>query len=286
VSAEVRVGTSGWSYRDWKGVVYPGTPGPGFRALAYLSEFFDTVEINTTFYHPPSPRSCERWLEDVAGNPAFRFTVKLWQRFTHEPEWEPGDVDVFLDAVRPLLDSRRVGALLVQFPWSFDHSRENAEKLKRLADAFQRLPLALELRNASWDNDKVLDWLRRHGVGFCNIDQPASRRSITGTDYVTGPMAYYRLHGRNRDAWFDKSAGRDQRYDYLYSAEELDPWISRIDAAREKAEQVYVMANNHFRGQAPVNALQLRAALSGGKVRVPPSLIEYYPVLQGIARED
>lgn len=285
MTAEVRIGTSGWSYPDWEGVVYPGG-GAGFRQLRYLAEFLDAVEVNTTFYRPPAPRLCAAWLRDTAAQQGFRFAVKLWQRFTHAAEpWGEAEVRQFREAIRPLTESGRLGAVLAQYPWSFTHTRENAFAVKHLADAFADLPLVIEVRHASWQVPEYLTWLQRRGIGFCNIDQPPARNAIGETNYVTGPVAYYRLHGRNREAWFDRAAGRDQRYNYLYSPKELAPWIRRIQEARQLAAVAFVMANNHFRGQALVNALQLRAALAGGRVRVPPALMEHYPILREIAVE-
>jgi len=285
--AQTYVGTSGWSYDDWKGVVYPARPPRGFHGLAYLSQFFDTVEVNTSFYRPPNPRYCEGWLERVQANPRFQFTMKLWQRFTHEREtpWTERETAQFKESVAPVTESGRLGALLVQFPWSFRYTPRNQDWLRRISEDFAEYPLALEVRHVSWHCDDALDAMKQQRLNFCNIDQPVTRTSIGPTNISTGPIAYYRFHGRNRDAWFDRTAGRDKRYDYLYSPSELDPWVESIQEMEKRVEQIYVMTNNHFRGQAPVNALQIKAALAGARVKVPAGLIEYYPVLRGVAED-
>ena len=286
MAAVVHIGTSGWSYDDWKGVVYPTKRGKGFRELEYLSRFFDAVEVNTSFYRPPRAEYCERWLQDVAANERFRFTMKLWQRFTHERDkpWTAPEAAQFKESIAPIAESGRLGTLLVQFPWSFENTDANQDWLKQISEAFTDYPLTLEVRHATWDGPEAQGFMRQERLNFCNIDSPSTRRSIGPTNVATGPVAYYRFHGRNREAWFDKDAGRDERYNYLYSTDELRPWVENIEDMMRRVEQIYVMTNNHYRGQAPVNALQIKAALSGEKVRVPNALTEYYPVLSPIAR--
>lgn len=279
------VGTAGWSYPDWAGVVYPSARPRGMSELAYLAEYLDAVEINMTFYRPPSATMAAKWLQQVAGKPAFLFTAKLWQRFTHEREtpWTTAEVGQFRDGVRPLHEGGRLGALLMQFPWSFPASEPSRDWLSRLSDAFGEFPRVLEVRHASWDSDESREFLRRRGINFCNIDQPHFRTSLKATNVATGPIAYYRFHGRNAAAWFNRDAGRDERYNYLYAEAELAPWIENITSMAGEVERLFVMNNNHYRGQAVVNALQLKAGLSGRKVRVPEPLAEQYPALKRIA---
>ena len=284
-SARIHVGTSGWSYPDWLGIVYPAEVQREHRKLAYLAQYFDCVEINNTFYRPPVASFCRKWLRDVRHNPNFSFTLKLWQRFTHEREqpWEEHDVLTFREGIAPLAEANRLGAILAQFPWSFTRTPENQDWLMRIANAFGEFPLAVEVRHISWQHEEVLELFRRHRLAWCNIDQPATRSSIGATNIATSATAYYRFHGRNREKWFARDAGRDARYDYLYSEKELAPWIKNISEMAERVENIYVMANNHYRGQAPTNALQMKAALSGEKVPVPPLLAERFPILKDIA---
>ena len=279
------IGTSGWSYADWAGIVYPARRSSGFSDLTYLSQFFDAVEINTSFYRPPTTRMCAKWVERTAENPRFTFTAKLWRRFTHERSqaWTVGEVLQFKDGMRPLCEAEKLGALLVQFPWSFSTDAKNMDWIERIADAFAEFHCVVEVRHASWNRPDALDFLRRRRMGFCNIDQPSSSKGIGPTNIAVGPLAYYRFHGRNREAWFNKDAGRDARYDYLYNEGELAPWVKNIETMLEEGEKVFVMNNNHYRGQAAVNALQLKSRLRKKKVRVPAPLLERYPVLGPIA---
>jgi uncharacterized protein YecE (DUF72 family) len=283
----VFIGTAGWSYEDWKGTVYPSPEPRGFKPLKYLSGFFDCVEVNSTFYRPCSRSMAEGWLRQTEDRPGFTFTLKLWQRFTHERNeiWPAADVKTFCDGIEPLQNAGRLGALLMQFPQSFHDDGDNREWLAGLADAFGKYPLVVEVRHISWDTDDARDFLARSGLNFCNVDQPKFKGTIGTTAQVTGKVAYVRLHGRNLANWFRKDAGRDARYDYYYSAEELAGWIERIKALAEKAPKAYVIANNHYRGQAAANALQLRAALRGEKVAVPEALAQSYRDLAAISAE-
>ncbi|MBI4559380.1 MAG: DUF72 domain-containing protein [Candidatus Hydrogenedentes bacterium] len=281
----VRVGPAGWSYEDWKGIVYPPAMPARVHPLTYLCQFFDTVEINTTFYRPVNPRHSTSWVQRVSGNANFRFTAKLWQRFTHERDtWPSGDeIQQVREGLAPLCDSGKLGALLIQFPWSFKRTVENRPWLARVLEEFSQYPLALEIRHASWNRPEVFDGLRERRVAFCNIDQPLFSGSLKPTAEVTSRVGYVRLHGRNADDWFREDAGRDERYDYLYTPEELKAWIEKIERIRALADEVYVITNNHYRGQAVVNAFELRDALGQPAAVVPDSLVERYPQLRKLS---
>jgi len=276
----IRIGPAGWSYDDWKGIVYPD--GMRSHALEWLCKVFDTVEVNATFYRPIPPRTTAKWAGLVADNGNFRFTVKLWQRFTHERDQQPNELDVqlFRESVKPLLDAGRLGAVLVQFPWSFKRTRENRIWLGQTLDAFSDLPLTLEVRHASWDRPEVHRGLAERGIAFCNIDQPIFRDSLEPTERTTSRIGYVRLHGRNAEDWFREDAGRDDRYDYLYSEEELRPWVEKIERMRSKVDEMFVITNNHYRGQAVVNAFDLQAGLGQREFVLPEHLVEEYPRLK------
>ena len=283
----VRIGPAGWSYDDWKGIVYPAPMPRGTHALELLCEYFDTVEINSSFYRPPNPKYCETWLRKVESNPRFKFTAKLWQRFTHERERWPSQEEAaeFVRGIAPLDEAGKLGAVLIQFPWSFKRSAGNRQWLARVIDTFQAYPLALELRHASWDLPEVYEGLRERGVAFCNIDQPLFENSIGPSERVTAPLAYVRLHGRNHNDWFREDAGRDDRYNYLYSPEELKPWIAKIETIREQAKEIYAITNNHYRGQAVVNAFDLQEGLGKRDFALPQSLVDTYPQLSRLLQE-
>jgi uncharacterized protein YecE (DUF72 family) len=290
-TAIVRVGPAGWSYPDWNGYVYPERKPKGFHAAEYLAQFFDTVELNTSFYAPVQPEHAKLWIERVAANARFVFTAKLWRRFTHEA-MPPGhataadekEVRAGFDVLRA---ASKLGAVLLQFPFSFHRTKETTAYLGTLLKRFADYPLVVEVRHATWNAPEVFELLRERGVGFCNIDQPLIGRSLQPSAETTAPMGYVRLHGRRYDTWFteDAKVPRHERYNYLYTGQELQPWAERVKRVTGHASDVYVITNNHYQGKAVVNALQLIAMLKASKVKVPEPLREKFPELEKIASE-
>jgi uncharacterized protein YecE (DUF72 family) len=271
----IRFGVAGWSYDDWYGPVYPADRKGkrAFDPLAYLARYVDTIEINSTFYRPPAERSAASWARRVGDNPAFRFTAKLYRRFTHERDeaWTPDEVDEVRRGLSPLMEAGRLGCVLVQFPWSFKRDAASREWLGDLVGAFREFPLAVEVRHSSWNVPEFYAALREHGVAAVNIDQPVFGHSIKPGTEVTSPIGYVRLHGRNYENWFRENAESHERYDYLYTKEELDAWLGRIHEVARQAHDTYVITNNHYRGQAPANALMLRA-MAGQETVAPLEL--------------
>ena len=279
----ILVGPAGWSYTDWEGIVYPHHKPRGFHEAAYLAQFFDTIEINTTFYSPPRAEVVKAWARRVAFNPNFKFSAKLWKRFTHERNANLQDEKTFKQGLAPLMDLGRLGALLLQMPWSFRNTPENHDYLSGLVMQFMEFPLVLEVRHSSWNKPEVFEWLAGLGVGFCNIDQPVIGQSIAPSARATAPVGYVRLHGRNYEHWFTSNEHPEERYNYLYSLAELEPWVARIQNIAQRAEVTIVITNNHFQGKAIANALQLISLLRNGPVRMPETLREFYPELEKIA---
>jgi uncharacterized protein YecE (DUF72 family) len=295
-SPRIRIGTAGWSYKDWEGVFYP----PGMRhrkihPLEYLAQFFDTTEINTSFYGPLKPEVVKLWCRRVAAvNSHFLFTAKLYRAFTHSPlsvteptsaaSIRPTDEDEFKtrEGLDALAGEGKLGALLIQFPVSFKNTSLNREYLDRLVRQFIEYSCVVEVRDSTWDNPETLASFAHKNVGFCNIDQPVIGKSLGPTEYVTAPIAYLRLHGRNYDDWFD-SDNQNDRYNYLYSESELADWKSKIANVAARAQTTYVITNNHFESRAGVNALELKAMLTGKRVLAPPTLIQKYPELRRFA---
>jgi uncharacterized protein YecE (DUF72 family) len=269
----IRIGPAGWSYKDWEGIVYP-PHGSRFDPLAFLAQYFDTIEINSPFYRIPPVTHAKSWTRRVAGNRNFRFTTKIYRGFTHETApLAPADVKAFRDYLDPLASANVLGAVLLQFPWSFRNTPEARVKLVDLFEAFRDYPKALEVRHASFQSDDFLAFLDEQDVAWVNVDQPLFSDSVKPADSVTGPVAYARLHGRNYEKWF-AHAESWERYNYHYSREELQPWVSRIETMAQRKE-TYVITNNHFRGQAIANAGDLKEALGMGG-DVPDGVREMY----------
>jgi uncharacterized protein YecE (DUF72 family) len=287
LSPEIRVGPAGWSYADWAGIVYPSRRERGFHEATYLAEFFDTIEINTSFYQPLRPNLAGQWIDRVAKNPRFIFTAKLWQKFTHETGATAEDERIVREGFDPLVRAGKLGAVLLQFPFSFHNTPENIANLKQLLDRFGDYPLVVEVRHSTWNDNEFFATLHARGVGFCNIDQPVIGRSMKPTERSTARIGYVRLHGRRYDTWFsdDPLVPPAERYNYLYSTEELDPWVARIRHVAAHASSTFVVTNNHFQGKGIVNALQLIHLLTGKKLKVPEPLRQHYPQLESTASE-
>ena len=279
-------GVAGWSYPDWNGIVYPEGRPSRFDPLSYLATYFDTIELNNTFYRIPESKIVENWVGRVSHNPRFRFTAKIWQGFTHEKkELDEAEFQQFLKSMDPLANSGRLGALLAQFPVSFKNEEANRDRLEWLAKRLHQYPLVIEFRNRSWLEPAVLAWLEEKQIGFCNVDEPVFKQMIKPSSLVTAPVAYVRFHGRNYQNWFMKGGNRDTRYDYLYSENELDQWIPRIEEMGKKSQDVYVIGNNHFRGQAPANILQLKSRTIREAVDVPEPMLSAFPQLEKISKK-
>jgi uncharacterized protein YecE (DUF72 family) len=279
----LRIGPAGWDYQDWQGIVYP--PGlKGTDRLTFLASLFQAVEINVTFYRPVAPQQTRRWSEAVAESPDFRFTAKLLNVFTHERRLPDQEVAEFQVGLLPLLSAGRLGVLLAQFPYSFHNTEENRAYLVELTKRFGEFPVAVEVRHRSWQQRAVRDFLTEIGLGFCNIDQPQVSYALGRTAWATGPLGYLRAHGRRRDKWFDFGKDREARYDYLYGPEELADLAARVRELMGKAPEVYVIFNNHPRGQAVANALEMAHLLTGRSFPLPPGLVAAFPRLAEIGR--
>ncbi|HZQ42358.1 MAG TPA: DUF72 domain-containing protein [Acidobacteriaceae bacterium] len=321
--AEIFVGTSGYSYPDWKGVVYPRSVkrevGGSTPELTYLSRYFNTCEINATFYRNFEPKIAVKW-SDAIENPKFEFAIKANQVFTHAAgttpnerkastsveslRYTPKDVEESRKFLDVLAERNRLLVVLFQFPVSFKFMAKgkegeavrlegNWDHVADVLNAFQEYPKAIEFRHESWDDPWVLSALREHESAWVNIDEPRLGASLHSTDHVTAPLAYLRLHGRNYKKWFH-SKNRDERYDYLYKADELEPIAASMktmakkvekEPTRRQAKKIIAATNNHYKGQAAVNAVDLKRLLGMKDVAVPPEHAEAYPQLREAAKK-
>lgn len=280
------IGTAGWSYPDWRGLVYPQRRSQDFSELEYLSHFFNTVELNVTFYRIPPKQYVEKWSRTVREK-NFLFCVKLGQQYTHTEHLpDKQDTLAFKASLQPLFENNQIGALLIQFPWRFKFSKTHLERLSRILDRFSEYHPAVEFRHKSWICKDTLQLLRDHNAAFVNIDQPVIGKSIEPSALTTSPVGYCRLHGRNYKNWFQEGAGRDARYDYLYNDQILSQWAKYIRSVADQCEQTFVVFNNHFRGQAAVNAFQMKAMLGDRKVKIPKELQQAFPQLKSITEPE
>ena len=286
----IRIGTAGWSYKDWYGIAYPEKPHKSFKELDYIANFFDTAEVNSTFYRPANSFMGAAWVRKVAHNPNFKFTAKLWQRFTHDRKpYGTEEVKQVTDGIDPLAQADKLGAVLCQFPWSFKNDVSGRQWLSQLFATFKDYPLVVELRHASWDVPATYEFLDKQNIGFAAIDQPVIGKSIEFKPVRTGKIGYVRMHGRNYKSWFakqnDEAAKKSPaaRYDYLYSEKEIEEIAEKVKTVSEGSLETYVIQNNHPWGQAVANALQLRAVLGEEDLKIPATMLHRFPELEKIA---
>ncbi len=277
----IRIGVAGWDYPDWNGIVYPAGEAAATDRLAWIVRFVDVVEINSTFYRPAAPRTAESWVRRTAGRPDFTFTAKAHRSWTHQRK-EPL-IRETLDGLEPLREAGRLAAILIQFPQSFHRSPEAMDHLARLADSGSGWPLVLEVRHSSWNHEGLKEILADVGIGWCAVDQPRTGPALLPPiPLVTAPLSYLRLHGRNTADWFREDAGRDARYDYFYSQEEIGELAELATAMAGSSEELILIQNNHFRGKALANALQMKYRLTGEAPPAPETLVDEYPGLANI----
>ena len=310
----LRIGTSGWNYPTgagtWNGLFYPKTRSKragtaGFDELRFYAEHFDTVEVNSTFYGQPRADVTAAWVARTP--PEFEFSLKLYQKFTHPKMFReaalkraPGgdgplldllaevtqsDIDDYRTGIDPLVGAGRLGALLAQFPASFKNTPETRDYVAQLLRAFSDYPVAVELRHRSWSDAiaGTLEMLNAFGAAWVQIDEPKFRFSIR-QNYLPNVKSFYymRLHGRNAAQWWHH-AHRDDRYNYLYSAAELQEFSDVAGAAKELVRKSYLYTNNHFASKSVVNAVMLKAQLGQPiEGEYPPALVERYPEIASL----
>ncbi|HEX8031964.1 MAG TPA: DUF72 domain-containing protein [Vicinamibacterales bacterium] len=296
----LRIGTSGWNYPTgkgtWNGIFYPLPEDRerGFDELRFYAERFNTVEVNSTFYGQPRANVALGWARRTP--PDFEFAVKMFQKFTHpglairqaqasalDPVTQ-ADVDTFKGGIDPLAAAGKLGPLLAQFPASFQRTTEAVDYLAWLLETFRSYAMAVELRHRSWsDAVETNQLLAQHRAAWAQIDEPKFPSSIR-QDLVGGraDIYYLRLHGRNAGQWWDHAEAED-RYNYLYSREELEPIAAKVRDVRAMVKKAYLFLNNHFSAQAVANAVTLKQLLDDPvKARMPAEMVERFPDLAGI----
>lgn len=254
LSSIIKVGTSGYSFEDWRGTFYPVDIDKG-AMLAFYTQYFDTVEVNATYYRILPPVVFERMAERTPDH--FEFMVKAHQATTHEGKDEKV-VGTFRESIVPLVDSGKLCGVLAQFPFRFRNTPENQEYLRRCRERMPDVPYFVEFRHRSWLTPEVGELLREHQLGFVSVDEPKLEGLLPSRATVTTDTGYIRLHGRNAATWWQ---GGPERYDYSYSEEELKAWVERIKRLIEKARKVYVFFNNCHNGQAAQNAKTMKKML-------------------------
>jgi uncharacterized protein YecE (DUF72 family) len=299
---KVYFGVAGWSYEDWKDTVYrlpeppqqpslfaefaPEKPKTRYAAdpLVFLLDYVDMIEINSSFYRIPSAKSTESWAHKVASHPDFFFTAKLYQDFTHRSLRDEGLAQRYIDAFAPLREAGLLHGLLAQFRYDFSDCFANRLLLEWMHIRFGDFaPLVVEVRHRSWQEPEALQFLLGLHATIANLDYPTAKDSFDMKTAPGGDSAYFRLHGRNRKAWFASDLPPHETYNYNYSDAEIDELAEQSESILGDVKTLTIVANNHYRGKAVSAAARLKAAMTRQQVPIPPALLETYPELKAIA---
>ena len=252
----VRVGTSGYSFDDWRGAFYPEKIEKT-KMLDYYVGHFDTVEINSTYYGIPHPRVFEAMAKKTPER--FDFMVKAHQSLTHKRDQLEQETPKYLEAIKPLVESGKFKGVLAQFPWSFQRVPAHLDYLRKCRQALDNLPLFIEFRHSSWIEQDTFDLLKSLEIGYVSVDEPQLEKMVEPLVVATTAVGYIRFHGRNSKDWY--SGKGSERYNYSYSRDELGEWVEKIKRLRKDTEVTYLFFNNCHLGQAVFNAKQIMEML-------------------------
>lgn len=286
------IGTAGWFYKDWVPNFYPKSQSGGFDWLQFYSNYFNCVEVNSTYYTYISPKTVEGWIKKVSDADDFIFHIKLHQDFTHKRKYDEQNIKAVRYNLDLLRKSERLGGLLIQFPYSYLFDGSSVAHIQKLRDIFPDISCFVEVRHSSWKSNRAYEFFKENDLTFCTIDQPQIGQAIEFEPIITNDKAYIRFHGRNVEAWkkslsnFGKQQTYEEqssRYNYLYSPGELIEVEQKIKSIQQKVKEVNVIMNNHPKGDAVANAFELIHLLEDKtKVEMPGTIIKAYPRLEEI----
>ena len=253
---DIKIGTSGYSYEDWRGAFYPSDL-PANKMLEYYTRYFQTVELNATYYTIPKINTFQRLAEKTPAQ--FEFIVKVHQETTHRRKENDKVIRQLLEAVKPLIDHNKLHGFLAQFPYSFKNNEENRRYLVQTKSLLGDHPMFVEFRNYTWLSSSLHDFLKENNIGYVNVDEPRLKGLLPKQDLVTNKIGYIRMHGRNEKDWWDGQGSA--RYDYEYNEPELKEWLIHISNILKKTFKSYIFFNNHPTGKAVKNAEQMMEIL-------------------------
>jgi len=279
---KIFVGMGGWDLPPFHQYFYPPKPKKGFRKLEFYSQFFDSVEINVTFYNTAlTADHARRWLRDVAANKNFMFTVKLYRGFTHTLDATNEDVRSVRRLLEPIAEAGKLGGIVAQFPQSFVSTSERRQYLRQFSRVFYPHRVFVEVRHASWNDPFFFNLLEENNLHLVNVDLPPLWNSMPLTSLAWNDVAYFRMMGRNVKTWNHPELG--ERYDYYYNEKELDDLLQRMKKLREQSNTLFVVFHNDPEANSLVNGFQLRHLVRKPPVLVPRGMIRAFPELKGIS---
>jgi uncharacterized protein YecE (DUF72 family) len=256
LNIDLRIGSSGYSYDDWRNHFYPPDL-PKNKMLDFYCQYFQTVEINASYYRIPTQNIFQRMADKTPLN--FEFIIKTHQETTHRRQENEKALNQLIEAVKPMIDSGRFKGFLAQFPYSFRNNEQNRKYLVQTKKITGSLPIFVEFRNYTWLNPQIESFLKENEIGYVNVDEPKLNGLLPPQDIVTSDTAYIRFHGRNEEDWWDGKGSA--RYDYEYKEEELKEWLTNISQILKKTYKSYIFFNNHPNGKAVKNARQMMQIL-------------------------
>ena len=254
----ILVATSGYAYKDWKGRFYPEDIKDK-DMLPFYSRNFPFTEVNSSYYSMPNSYMFYHMIKKTPDG--FLFAVKAYGGMTHQQDLSDTTVNKFSDALKPLIEQDRLGCVLFQFPFSFHNTEKNRDYLKRVRERLREIPVAVEFRSADWLTLDVINILRQNSLSFVGVDEPPVKGLLPPVAVATGPIGYIRFHGRNAQKWYNHGKSYE-RYDYLYTKEELKEWVPKIKELSKKVDVIFIAMNNHFNAKAVINAKQLLELVS------------------------
>ena len=246
----IYIGTSGYSYDDWRGFFYPESLDKR-DMLGYYAQRFPDVEVNSTYYSLPSAQMLAAMSRKTPAE--FKFVVKAHKDITHSEETSREAALALTEALKPLQDDGKLGCVLAQYPWSFKNTPFNGDRLGQLKELMGDVPTVVEFRNVGWVREETFAYMKDIGLGYCCVDEPRLKGLMPGTAITTSPVGYIRFHGRNAQDWWQHEEAW-MRYNYLYTQNELAEWVPKAKQVAEASEQSYIFFNNHYQGKSAKNA--------------------------------
>ena len=279
--ARINIGMGAWDIEPYKYLFYPTAREKRFRLLEFYSRFFDSVEVNATFYNAAfTPFHAKGWLADVAGQPDFVFLIKLYRGLTHTFDATAADILSINAFLTPLEEAGKLGGLLLQFPFRFTNRQEHRRYIALLSRIFRHHRVFIEVRHDSWHNRAMVEFFEEHGLCPVNVDLPQLPHFMPLTAASHNGYAYFRMMGRNAAAWNHPELG--DRYTYSYSQEELDDLLRKITIVSKTARRVYVVFHNDAKGHSLFNGFTLRHRIDHQLVPVPEKTVREFPQLEEV----